>query len=155
SKSKGLAEAPGAPLLTGSSATPTYRLDEPLTPYEDVTTYNNFYEFGLAKSDPSDNAGSLRTRPSTISIEGEVKEPQRIDIDTLLRWFPLEERVYRMRCVEAWSMVIPWLGFGLGDFIRRLEPTSRAKYVAFTTLEDEEQMPGQRRRVLRWPYVEG
>ncbi len=90
-----------------------------------------------------------------MSIEGEVKEPRRIDIDTLLGWFPLEERIYRMRCVEAWSMVIPWLGFALGDIVRRLEPTSRAKYVAFTTLEDHEQMPGQRRRVLSWPYVEG
>jgi sulfoxide reductase catalytic subunit YedY len=90
-----------------------------------------------------------------MSIEGEVKEPRRLDIDTILGWFPLEERVYRMRCVEAWSMVVPWLGFGLGDFIRRLEPSSRAKYVAFTTLEDPEQMPGQKRRVLSWPYVEG
>jgi sulfoxide reductase catalytic subunit YedY len=154
-KGKTLEEASSAPLPGASAALPTYRVDEPITPYEDVTSYNNFYEFGLDKGDPAANAGSLRTRPWTVSIEGEVKEPRRIDIDTLLQWFPLEERVYRMRCVEAWSMVIPWLGFPLADFVRRLEPTSRAKYVAFTTLEDAAQMPGQRRRVLDWPYVEG
>jgi methionine sulfoxide reductase catalytic subunit len=153
-KGKALAETMSTP-LPSSSPRPTYRVDEPLTPYEDVTSYNNFYELGLAKSDPAENAGSLRTRPWTVSIEGEVKDPRRIDIDMLLQWFPLEERVYRMRCDEAWSMVVPWLGFGLGDVIRRLEPTSRAKYVAFTTLHDEAQMPGQRRRVLAWPYVEG
>jgi sulfoxide reductase catalytic subunit YedY len=153
-KPKTLAQAPSA-LPVASAAPSIYRVDEPLTPFEDVTSYNNFYEFGLGKGDPAENAGSLRTRPWTVSIEGEVKEPRRIDIDTLLGWFPLEERVYRMRCVEAWSMVIPWLGFGLGELVRRLEPTSRAKYIAFTTLEDPEQMPGQRRRVLDWPYVEG
>jgi sulfoxide reductase catalytic subunit YedY len=154
-KGKTLDEASAAPLPGASTARPTYRLDEPLTPYEDVTSYNNFYEFGLDKGDPAANAGSLRPRPWAVSIEGEVKEPRRVDIDTLLQWFPLEERVYRMRCVEAWSMVIPWLGFPLADLVRRVEPTSRAKYVAFTTLEDPEQMPGQRRRVLDWPYVEG
>ena len=90
-----------------------------------------------------------------MSIEGEVASPQQVDIDTLLKWFPLEERIYRMRCVEAWSMVIPWVGFPLADFLARLEPTSRAKYVQFTTLVDPEQLPGQRRRVLDWPYVEG
>jgi methionine sulfoxide reductase catalytic subunit len=100
-------------------------------------------------------AGTLRTRPWTIAVEGEVSRPQVIDIDTLLGWFPLEERVYRMRCVEAWSMVIPWLGFPLGDLLRRVEPTSRARYVAFTTLLDPEQMPEQGRHVLDWPYVEG
>jgi len=154
-KGKTLAEETSAPLASADAARPTYRVDEPETPYEDVTSYNNFYEFGIDKGDPAENAGSLRTRPWTVSIEGEVKEPRRIDIDTLLQWFPREERVYRMRCVEAWSMVIPWLGFGLADLVRRLEPTSRAKYVAFTTLEDPQQMPGQRRRILDWPYVEG
>jgi sulfoxide reductase catalytic subunit YedY len=153
-KGKTLAEAPGAALSPASSARTTYRLEEALTPYEQVTTYNNFYEFGLGKEDPAEYSGSLRTRPWSISIEGEVKEPRRIDIDTLLGWFPLEERVYRMRCVEAWSMVIPWLGFGLSDFVRRVEPTSRARFVEFKTLEDPEQMPGQRRKVLDWPYVE-
>ncbi|MCW5891177.1 MAG: protein-methionine-sulfoxide reductase catalytic subunit MsrP [bacterium] len=125
------------------------------TPYADVTTYNNFYEFGLGKGDPAANAGSLRARPWTVRIEGEVAKPQTVDVDTLLRWFPLEERIYRMRCVEAWSMVIPWLGFPLGDLLRRVEPTSRARYVAFTTLLDPEQMPEQRTTVLPWPYVEG
>ena len=132
-----------------------YRVDEPLTPREDVTHYNNFYEFGLDKDEPAARAGSLRTRPWTVRIDGEVKKPQVLDIDTLLRRFPLEERVYRMRCVEAWSMVIPWLGFPLGELIKSVEPSSRAKYVAFTTLLDREQMPEQNSQVLDWPYVEG
>ncbi|HUE75752.1 MAG TPA: protein-methionine-sulfoxide reductase catalytic subunit MsrP, partial [Chloroflexota bacterium] len=118
------------------------------------TTYNNFYEFGLGKSDPARNAHTLRVRPWTINVEGDVANPQVIDIDTLLEWFPLEERVYRMRCVEAWSMVIPWLGFPLGDLIKRLEPTGKAKYVEFITLLRPEEMPGQRSSVLDWPYVE-
>src|SRR5574341_2655410 len=128
---------------------------EAQTPWESVTRFNNFYEFGSEKDDPWKNAGSLRPRPWTVSIEGEVKKPQRVDVDQLLQWFPLEERVYRMRCVEAWSMVIPWVGFPLADLVRRVEPTSRAKYVAFRTLLDPGQLPGQRRRVLDWPYVEG
>jgi sulfoxide reductase catalytic subunit YedY len=114
------------------------------TPYRDVITYNNFYEFGVEKSDPAEHASSLRPRPWTVSIEGEVRRPQVIDIDRLLGWFPLEERVYRMRCVEAWSMVVPWVGFPLSDLLKRLEPTSGAKYVAFTTLHDPQQMPEQR-----------
>ncbi len=125
------------------------------TPWESVTRFNNFYEFGTEKDDPWKNAGTLRPRPWAVSIEGEVKKPQVVDVDRLLTWFPLEERVYRMRCVEAWSMVIPWVGFPLGDLVRRLEPTSRARFVAFQTLQDPEQMPGQRRAVLDWPYVEG
>ena len=144
----------GRPALTIARRGP-YGTDEAQTPFRDVTTYNNFYEFGTEKSDPAELAGTMRTRPWTIAIEGEVGRPQVVDIDTLLGWFPLEERVYRMRCVEAWSMVIPWLGFPLGDLLRRAEPTSRAKYVAFTTLLDPEQMPEQRRDVLDWPYVEG
>ena len=129
--------------------------DEALTSYRDVATYNNFYEFGVDKGDPAQNAHTLQTRPWTVSIEGEVAKPQVIDIDTLLTWFPPEQRVYRMRCVEAWSMVIPWLGFPLGDLIRRLEPTSKARFVEFTTLLDQKQMPGQRHFILDWPYVEG
>ena len=132
-----------------------YRVNEPLTPREDVTHYNNFYEFGLDKGDPAENAGSLRTRPWTVRIDGEVHKPQTLDIDTLIQRFPLEERVYRMRCVEAWSMVIPWLGFPLASLIASVEPTSRAKYVAFTTLLDPTQMPEQDSSVLDWPYVEG
>jgi sulfoxide reductase catalytic subunit YedY len=120
-----------------------------------VTTYNNFYEFGLDKGDPARLASTLRPRPWTITVEGEVAQPQVIDIETLLGWFTLEERVYRMRCVEAWSMVIPWLGFPLGELIKKLDPTSKAKYVEFVTLKDPVQMPGQRFPVLEWPYVEG
>ncbi len=130
-------------------------LDEKRTPYKDVTTYNNFYEFGTGKDDPADRAGSLKTRPWTVAIEGEVRRPQTWDIDALLKFAPLEERVYRMRCVEGWSMVIPWAGFSLSELIRRAEPTGNAKYVEFVTLHDARQMPGQRSRVLDWPYVEG
>ena len=129
--------------------------DDKLTPFKDVTTYNNFYEFGTDKSDPAKNAGSLRLKPWTVEVEGEVNKPQTFDVDELIRLFPPEEHVYRMRCVEAWSMVIPWLGFHLKDLIDRVEPTSHAKFVEFTTLYDPEQMPGQRRHVLDWPYVEG
>jgi sulfoxide reductase catalytic subunit YedY len=132
-----------------------YTVAEAQTPVEDVTTYNNFYEFGVEKGDPARNAHTLRPRPWTVTVDGEVARPATFSIDELLRAFPLEERVYRMRCVEAWSMVIPWAGFPLGDLLRRVEPTAQARYVAFTTLLDPEQMPGQRRRVLEWPYVEG
>lgn len=151
-KSSSANESP--PSLTIAGRSP-YSIDEQPTPYRDITTYNNFYEFGLDKSDPAENAHTLKPRPWTVRIEGEVRKPLVIDIEQLLTRFPLEERVYRMRCVEAWSMVIPWIGFPLGDLIKRVEPTSRAKYVAFTSLLDPEQMPGQRRRLLHWPYVEG
>ncbi len=129
--------------------------DDALTSIEDITTYNNFYEFGLDKGDPAENAGSLRTRPWSVVIDGEVEKPKTFDIEALMSAFPLEERVYRMRCVEAWSMVIPWLGFSLGALVRSVNPTSRAKFVAFETLLDKEQMPGQKRNVLDWPYREG
>jgi methionine sulfoxide reductase catalytic subunit len=132
-----------------------FATDEKQTPFDDVTTYNNYYEFGTDKGDPAANAGPFRTRPWTIAVEGEIKKPQTLEIDELTRSFSLEERIYRMRCVEAWSMVIPWVGFSLGDLIKRLEPTSKAKYVAFTSRLDPSQMPGQRRTVLDWPYVEG
>jgi sulfoxide reductase catalytic subunit YedY len=128
--------------------------DEP-TPYKDVTTYNNFYEFGTDKSDPAREGGTLRVRPWTVAVEGEVHKPGTYDVDELIRLFPPEERVYRMRCVEAWSMVIPWLGFPLASLLKRVEPTAQAKYVELTTLYDPTQMPGQQRRVLDWPYLEG
>ena len=128
---------------------------EEATRYGDVTTYNNFYEFGTGKDDPAERAGSLKTRPWTVMVDGECAKPKRWDVDELLRLAPVEERIYRMRCVEGWSMVIPWNGFPLAELIRRAEPTSRAKYVEFTTLMDDRQMPGQRSRVLEWPYVEG
>ena len=128
---------------------------EPPTPFADVTSYNNFYEFGTAKSDPAEQASSLRPRPWTLVIDGEVLRPQTVDVDQILSWFPLEERVYRMRCVEGWSMVIPWTGFPLAELLRRAQPTARARYVAFTSLLDARQMPEQRGHVLDWPYVEG
>lgn len=132
-----------------------YTLDDEKTPYKAVTTYNNFYEFGTDKSDPSDHAGSLKTRPWTVTVEGEVSKPGVYDIDSLLKLAPLEERIYRMRCVEGWSMVIPWVGFPLSELIRRAAPTGKAKYVEFVSLNDPRQMPGQRSGVLDWPYVEG
>ncbi|MBU4500526.1 MAG: protein-methionine-sulfoxide reductase catalytic subunit MsrP [Gammaproteobacteria bacterium] len=140
--------------LAGVRTSP-YTLDEARTPFKDITTYNNFYEFGTDKSDPAENAGSLRTRPWTVAIEGEVRKPKTWDIDALLKLAPLEERVYRMRCVEGWSMVIPWVGFPLAELLRRAEPTGKARYVEFVSLNDPKQMPGQRSRVLDWPYVEG
>jgi sulfoxide reductase catalytic subunit YedY len=148
------ADAPkGAPLAAAK------RVDmaggEALTSYEAVTTYNNFYELGTDKDDPARNAASLRPRPWTVRIDGEVAKPRTVDLDELMSWAPLEERVYRMRCVEAWSMVIPWVGWPLAALVKRAEPTSRAKYVRFETLVDEQQLPGQRRPVLPWPYVEG
>ncbi len=124
------------------------------TSWDAVTTYNNYYELGTDKPDPARNAGTLRPRPWSVAIEGEVKRPQVIDVDRLIASFALEERIYRMRCVEAWSMVIPWVGFPLAELVRRAEPTSRAKFVAFQTLHDPAQLPGQRRPVLRWPYQE-
>ncbi len=148
-------EPPLGDLAAASAAEAQFEVDEPQTPYKDVTTYNNFYEFGIDKDDPAQNARTLQTRPWTISVEGEVAKPQTIDIDDLLKWFPLEQRVYRMRCVEAWSMVIPWLGFPLAPLIKRLEPTGNAKYVEFVTKLDPIQMPGQRFPILKWPYVEG
>jgi sulfoxide reductase catalytic subunit YedY len=142
------------PPLPGVKPGP-FGTDEAKTPWEAVTTYNNYYEFGTDKSDPAQNAGAFRSRPWTVSFEGEIEHPQKVAIDELMGWFPLEERVYRMRCVEAWSMVIPWAGFPLADLVKRLGPTPKAKYVAFTGLLDPGQMPGQRRDVLDWPYVEG
>lgn len=129
--------------------------DDKPTPFNDVTTYNNFYEFGTAKEDPARYAGTLKTRPWSVAVEGAVARPGRYDIEDILKWHPHEERIYRLRCVEGWSMVIPWLGFPLADFIKRVQPTANAKFVEFQTLHDPKQMPGQRTRVLDWPYVEG
>jgi methionine sulfoxide reductase catalytic subunit len=125
------------------------------TPWDDATSYNNFYELGTDKDEPKKNAGSLKPRPWTVRIDGEVKRPQTVDLDALLRWAPLEERIYRHRCVEAWSMVIPWVGWPLAELVRRVEPTSRARFVRFETLLDPAQLPGERRHVLDWPYAEG
>jgi len=129
--------------------------DEKKTPFKDITNYNNFYEFGTDKYSPAKYAKSLITRPWTVAVEGEISRPKVYDVDELIKLSPLEERIYRLRCVEGWSMVIPWVGFPLSALIRRLEPTSKAKYIEFVTLYDPKQMPGQRRSVLDWPYVEG
>jgi methionine sulfoxide reductase catalytic subunit len=148
------AVAPTGASLPGVKPGP-FATDETRTPFGDITTYNNFYEFGTDKGDPAENAHRLHTRPWTVSFDGEISKPATMDIDTLLGLYPLEERVYRLRCVEAWSMVIPWVGFPLAPLIDRLQPTSRAKYVAFTTKLAPDEMPGQKTRALEWPYVEG
>ncbi len=144
------------PKLPGVTANPAFALpEEKKNSFEDITTYNNFYELGTDKSDPSENAAKLQTRPWTLSVEGEVGKPRKWDIEELLKAFPVEERVYRLRCVEAWSMVVPWDGFPLADFLKKHEPTSRAKYVAFETVV-QPQMPGVKGFAgIPFPYVEG
>jgi len=132
-----------------------YSTSEKQNTFEEITTYNNFYEFGTDKSDPARNARHFRTRPWSVSVEGAAEVTGRFDLEDILKPHPLEERIYRLRCVEAWSMVIPWVGFPLGDLLKRFRPTSNAKYVEFTTLLDPDQMPGQRYPLLDWPYVEG
>jgi len=132
-----------------------YSTAETANSFAEVTGYNNFYEFGTGKEDPAENAHTLRTRPWSVVVDGECAKPGRLALEDLLKPHPLEERIYRLRCVEAWSMVIPWIGFPLAGLIQRFQPTSRAKFVEFTTLHDPKQMPGQRYDVLDWPYVEG
>ena len=139
----------------GLARTSRARADDKPNSYQDITHYNNFYEFGTGKEDPAANAGGLRTRPWKVDVSGEIAKPGQYDLDDLLRGQTIEERIYRHRCVEAWSMVIPWNGFPLQNLIERFRPTSRAKFVEFTTLLDASQMPGQRSDVLPWPYVEG
>jgi sulfoxide reductase catalytic subunit YedY len=129
--------------------------DDSPTPFEKASSYNNFYEFGTEKEDPKENSGAFVPKPWSVAIEGEVAKPGSVALEDLVKPQALQERTYRMRCVEAWSMVIPWRGVPLADVLARFEPTSRAKYVAFTTVLRPEQMPGQRRNVLDWPYVEG
>lgn len=128
--------------------------DEKPTPFESITSYGNFYEFGPDKDSPGKNANRLRTRPWTVSIEGEVKRPQTFAIDDILKWVPLEERIYRLRCVEGWSMVVPWVGFPLSELIKRADITGNAKFIEFQTLADPEQMPYVRTPLLDWPYLE-
>ena len=147
------AEPTGAPLAFSRNA--RYSTTEAANSWQDITTYNNYYEFGTDKSDPSANAGELRTRPWSVAVGGEAEVTGQFALEDLLKPHPLEERIYRLRCVEAWSMVIPWVGVPLGAVLARFRPTSKAKYVAFTTLMDPKQMPGQRYRVLDWPYIEG
>jgi len=136
-------------------APPAYRVDEKITRESDATGYNNFYEFGTDKKDPARNAHTLRTEPWSIIVDGEIGKPGRVPLETILASAPLEERIYRFRCVETWSMVVPWIGISLRDVLERFEPTSKARYVSFETLFDPLQMPGQRRSVIDWPYREG
>jgi sulfoxide reductase catalytic subunit YedY len=153
----------GAPLLASTDVAKlaplksrrTIATSEELTPIDAVTGYNNFYEFGLDKDDPAANAGTLKPRPWTVRVGGLVQKPVTLDVDTWISKLSHEERIYRMRCVEGWSMVIPWLGVPLADLLKKYEPTSKAKYVAFETLYRPSEMPGQRRAVLDWPYREG
>ncbi len=132
-----------------------FSTSEKMTSYEDITHYNNFYEFGTDKYSPATEAASLVTRPWTVTVDGEVKRPKVFAIDELIKANPLEERIYRLRCVEGWSMVIPWVGFPLERLIRQAQPTGNAKFVEFVTLSNPAEMPGQHSDVLDWPYVEG
>ena len=148
----------GAPLKAARND--AFSVKDTPTKFESATTYNNFYEFGVNKEDPARLGGTLKPRPWTVKVDGLVAKPKTFDIDELLRAFPLEERVYALRCVEAWSMVIPWIGFPLQALLKRVEPTSQARHVAFTTLLDPEQFPAQRKGLfnlggLDWPYTEG
>ncbi|MEB4591038.1 protein-methionine-sulfoxide reductase catalytic subunit MsrP [Candidatus Thiothrix sp. Deng01] len=145
--------AGGLPLTV--SARSGAATSEELTPYDDITSYNNFIELGAGKYAPAEEAGSLRPRPWSVTVDGECAKPGKFALDDLLKLNPVEERIYRLRCVEGWSMVIPWQGFPLGKMLKRFEPTSKAKFVRFETLYDPKQMPEQRSRAFDWPYVEG
>ncbi|MBV8784410.1 MAG: protein-methionine-sulfoxide reductase catalytic subunit MsrP [Gammaproteobacteria bacterium] len=148
-------EAPSPLPKLAYQPNPQLSVTEKPNPYEQITQYNNFYEFGVDKSDPAANAHTLRPRPWSVAVEGEAQKTGTFTLEDLLKGQSLEERIYRFRCVETWAMVIPWIGFPLSSLLARFQPTSRAKYVEFTTLHDPQQMPGQRSRVLEWPYVEG
>ncbi len=143
------------PEKLAATLNPAFADKEGLTPYKYVTTYNNFYEFGTDKADPAAYADTLQTRPWSISIEGLVKKPVTLDIDALLKLAPMEERIYRMRCVEGWSMVIPWDGYSLSKLINKVEPLGSAKFVEFISLADRKQMPGIKSNIIDWPYREG
>ncbi len=155
------AAPPPVPPPLAATPNPRFRLEEAPTKYESATTYNNFYEFGTDKGDPARLAGTLRPRPWSVVVDGLVAKPQRLDVDEVLKAAPLEERIYALRCVEGWSMVIPWIGYPLSALLKRVEPTSKAKYVEFVTLKDPEQFPAQRPGLfglgsgLDWPYTEG
>ena len=144
-----------ASIAIGNYRKEAVSLDEETTTEEDATSYNNFYEFGTGKEDPQQNSRRFQTDDWKIVVGGECEKPGTYDLDELVKPFPVEERIYRLRCVEAWSMVIPWLGIPLGSILNTMQPTSKAKYVAFKTLHDPVRMPGQQRSVLNWPYREG
>ena len=147
--------APAKAVVTPQQARAGFRTSEELTRFADITTYNNFYEFGTGKTDPSNAAKTLKTQPWSVAVGGECAKPGRIALEDLIKGLTPEERIYRLRCVEGWSMVIPWLGVPLGEVLKRFQPTSKAKYVAFTTLADPRQMPGVRYNSINWPYREG
>lgn len=151
------AAAPGklAPLKGAKSAVPGAQTMEKLTEYKDATSYNNYYEFGTDKGDPVKNAGTLKTSPWTVEVEGLVKKPGKYGIEDLIKLSAQEERIYRLRCVEGWSMVIPWVGYSLSELIKKVEPQGSAKYVEFVTLADPKTMPFVGSRILDWPYTEG
>jgi len=153
--SGGIKTGPGRLPKLANVRTSPLSTTERLNDYDDVTTYNNYYEFGSAKDEPVRQAANFKSRPWTVAVEGLVKSPGTYDIDSFIKPYALEERIYRLRCVEAWSMVIPWIGIPLADVLKRLEPTSAAKFVEFITLYDPTRMPGQRRPILAYPYVEG
>jgi sulfoxide reductase catalytic subunit YedY len=153
------AAAPAGPALP-ATRNPAFDIADALTKFQDASTYNNFYEFGVNKEDPARLAGTLKPRPWKVQVDGLAHKPKTFDIDDVLKMAPLEERVHRLRCVEGWSMVIPWIGFPLSALLKRVEPTGAAKYVEFSTLVDPEQFPGQRKGLfnfggLDWPYTEG
>src|SRR5580700_1817926 len=133
----------------------SFSTTETQTPYKDVTNYNNFYEFSTDKYEPAGLAKDFKTRPWTVKIDGDVKQKQELDVDAIMKMAAPEERIYRHRCVEGWSIVVPWVGFSLSELIKRVNPLPKAKFVEFTTIYDPKQMPGQRSNVLQWPYVEG
>ena len=141
--------------LDNIQKSPYSAIGEDLTDYDSITTYNNFYEFGINKEDPAKYSGQFNPKPWSIQVDGECNKPGEIGLEDLIKPHTLEERIYRLRCVEAWSMVIPWVGIPLGDVLKRFEPNSNAKFVAFSTVFRPDEMPGQRSRVLRWPYLEG
>jgi sulfoxide reductase catalytic subunit YedY len=152
---KSTSMASGALATLPATLNKSYAITDAVTPEKDATTYNNFYEFGFEKNEPSQNSKNMKTHPWTVSVEGEVAKPQQFDIDTLLKLSPMQERIYRLRCVEGWSMVIPWVGYSLSDLLKQVEPTSKAKYVEFVTDMQPDVMRGLRSHVLDWPYREG
>ncbi|HBO89870.1 MAG TPA: protein-methionine-sulfoxide reductase catalytic subunit MsrP [Acidobacteria bacterium] len=135
--------------------TSVFSTNEQPNSFSDITSYNNFYEFGLDKGDPARHAHELTVKPWSVKVEGHVNKAAEYDLEDLLKGITFEERIYRLRCVEAWSMVVPWVGFPLSTLINRFEPTSNAKFIEFTTVYRPEEMPGQRRAILSWPYIEG
>jgi len=148
------AQSAGAQKLIAKPNT-AYVVMDKATSFKDATSYNNYYEFGTNKEDPARNAGTLKPQPWSVVVEGEIKKPMTLDLDSLMKIAPLEERIYRLRCVEGWSMVIPWIGYSLSELIKKVEPTGNAKYIQFVTLADSKQMPGLSDPILQWPYTEG